>query len=170
METGLLGEDKRDDGLPGGDGASALGDVPGSAQLVVAFDADDVTEPTATVWSRDKNGFRRSRRSTSAGALLVTHANRVRPHHLGWRRMRRPALNGDDGVGMHWHDWHLGGWMGLWWIVVVIAAVVAILLLFNSSRRADDRRESPERALKRRYANGEIDRETYGRMLDDLRK
>lgn len=71
---------------------------------------------------------------------------------------------------MHWDNWHMGGWMGVWWIVIVVAVVVVIRFFLNASGRPDDRREPPEQALKRRYANGEIDRATYERMLEDLRK
>jgi len=70
---------------------------------------------------------------------------------------------------MHWHDWHMGGWMGLWWILI-IAAIVAVIWFATASRRGGGGRETPEQALKRRYADGEIDRETYERMLSDLRK
>lgn len=71
---------------------------------------------------------------------------------------------------MHWDDWHMGGWMGLWWILIIAAIVAVIWFAVAASRRGGESRESPEQALKRRYANGEIDRETYERMLSDLRK
>lgn len=71
---------------------------------------------------------------------------------------------------------HGGGWGMMWmwgfWLIV-IAAIAG--LAFALARRPDQdggrgtgRRESPEETLRRRYASGEINRETYHRMLDDL--
>lgn len=69
---------------------------------------------------------------------------------------------------MHWNgDWHMG-WMGLGWILI-IAAVVAVVW-FAVTRGGGNGHESPEQILKRRYANGEIDRQTFERILGDLRR
>lgn len=61
------------------------------------------------------------------------------------------------------------GWMWLGWILLL--AVLA-LVVWQLSRAQKDRsvEDSPEVTLKRRYAKGEMDRETYERMLSDLRK
>jgi len=71
---------------------------------------------------------------------------------------------------MHWWngDGHMG-WMALWWIfgAALIAAVVWALL--RSTQASNGPGDSPEKILKRRYAKGEIDRETYQRMLTDLK-
>lgn len=70
---------------------------------------------------------------------------------------------------MPWHDsWHMGG-MWLWWILLVVLASAAIwyVLLRRGSGSFSD---SPEQVVKRRYANGEIDRDTYERILADLRR
>ncbi len=75
---------------------------------------------------------------------------------------------------MHWgDDWHMG-WMGLWWIVILVAVVGVFWLVLTTARRGSNPdssrdRESPEDAVKRRYAEGEIDRDTYEQMLTDLR-
>ncbi len=72
---------------------------------------------------------------------------------------------------MHWDDWHMGGWMmGLWWILILTAIGAVIWFALAVSRASGDKDESPEQALKRRYASGEIDRDTYQQMLEDLRK
>lgn len=71
---------------------------------------------------------------------------------------------------MHWDGWHMGGWMALWWILIIVALAAVLWFAANASRRNGGGRESPEKALKRRYASGEIDRDTYQRMLEDLRK
>lgn len=54
--------------------------------------------------------------------------------------------------------------------LIIIGIVAVIWLAVAATRRGGESRDSPEQALKRRYANGEIDRETYDRMLADLRK
>ena len=72
---------------------------------------------------------------------------------------------------MHWNgDWHMG-WMWLWWILPIVAIAVVIWFMANASRRSGNgagSHESPEQILKRRYAKGEIDRDTYERTLEDL--
>ena len=73
---------------------------------------------------------------------------------------------------MHW--WNdgggFGGWMGFGWIFgVALVAVVFWVLLKSVRSGSSDSPESPEQILKRRYAKGEIDRETYQRMMSELR-
>lgn len=72
---------------------------------------------------------------------------------------------------MHWSDWHAWGmgWMGFWWLLIA-AAIVAVIILAPSARRGEGSTDPPERIVKRRYARGEIDRATYERMLEDLRR
>ena len=76
---------------------------------------------------------------------------------------------------MRWHwDGHHWGWMVLWWlfvlvVIAVIIWVVVVLVRRSSAKKAQDK-ETPEQQLKNRYARGEIDRETYEQMLDDLRR
>jgi len=73
---------------------------------------------------------------------------------------------------MHWY-WDGGShmaWMSIWWVLG--AGVIAALfwaMFASSSRRSVGGGESPEKILKRRYANGEIDHDAYERMLADLR-
>ena len=76
---------------------------------------------------------------------------------------------------MHWWNGqdHMG-WMGTWWIVGATLIALVVWALFRSSRgssrgRTNGSSESPEQVLKHRYAKGEIDRETYQRMLTELR-
>jgi putative membrane protein len=59
--------------------------------------------------------------------------------------------------------------MAMWWILsaALIAIVVWAVLKTQSGQGSGS--ESPEEILKRRYAKGEIDRETYQRMLTDLK-
>ena len=71
---------------------------------------------------------------------------------------------------MHWDgNWHLW-WMSAWWIVIALVLLVVARFVLVALRREGGGPESPEQILKRRYASGEIDRETYERMLRNLRK
>jgi len=63
------------------------------------------------------------------------------------------------------------GFMGFWWILGIALAAAVIWALLRAGRGSTEgRRESPEEILKRRYAKGEIDRETYERMRTDLKQ
>jgi putative membrane protein len=62
------------------------------------------------------------------------------------------------------------GWMGIWWIVGAALIAVVIWALLRSSRGSmSGSSQSPEQLLKRRYAKGEIEHETYQRMLTELK-
>lgn len=72
---------------------------------------------------------------------------------------------------MHYYNNWFMGWMWMWWILIILAIVAVVWFLVSTGqkrRNASD--DSPEQILKRRYARGEIDHETYERMLDELRK
>lgn len=71
------------------------------------------------------------------------------------------------------HYWNGGGFMGfmwIWWILLIVIVVLGIRFFTGRGGAQAGRRESPEEILKRRYANGEIDREEYERMMSDLRR
>ena len=61
------------------------------------------------------------------------------------------------------------GWMAIGWIFVPVLMALVLWPLLRSVCGGNESPESPERVLKRRYAKGEIDRETYLRMLSDLK-
>lgn len=75
--------------------------------------------------------------------------------------------NGDGHMG-----WSTGGylaWMPVWWIAgpVIVAAIVwAVVRWRRTHGPLGD--GSPAASLKRRYASGEIDSETYQRMLKEI--
>jgi len=73
------------------------------------------------------------------------------------------------GSGGAW-GWGMGA-MALFWIVVLGIAIWLVLQLVGRGRSpgGDAGRTRAEEILKERYARGEIDRETYQRMLDDVR-
>lgn len=69
-------------------------------------------------------------------------------------------------------DWMWGGHMGLmglWWIVVLVAVGAVVWFAASAGRGRGTGDVSAEQQLKKRYAAGDIDRDTYQRMLDDLK-
>ena len=67
---------------------------------------------------------------------------------------------------MQWtENWH----MGFMWVLLAILLIGTLLMLMRFLAKVADRRmESPEHILRRRYAAGEIDEETYERMVEKL--
>lgn len=70
----------------------------------------------------------------------------------------------DVGVGHGSHDAVLGGRPR------VVIWLVSQLIRRDRAPGGETRRGRAEEILKERYARGEIDRETYQRMLEDLRR
>lgn len=72
---------------------------------------------------------------------------------------------------MHWFagGWHMG-WMAIWWPLGPVLIAFLVWTLLKGVRGSRGSSESPEEILKRRYAGGELDRETYLRMLSDLKR
>lgn len=66
-------------------------------------------------------------------------------------------------------DGHMG-WMAIWWILGAALIAAVVWALVKSARGPGGAIDSPEAILKRRYASGEIDQQTYERMLGELRK
>lgn len=68
------------------------------------------------------------------------------------------------------HDFHFfgGGWMMFVWLFLLIALIVIIVKALFSSNKQNSNNESPIEILKRRYANGEIDKEELEKRKKDL--
>jgi putative membrane protein len=65
---------------------------------------------------------------------------------------------------------HMGG-MWLWWIVgIAVIAALVWAVARSSSGTSGDIDRSPEEILKRRYAEGKIDKDEYAQRLQDLRR
>jgi len=62
------------------------------------------------------------------------------------------------------------GFMGFWWILILALVVALVWGITSAGRGRGTGESSAERRLKERYAAGEIDRETYERMLADIRR
>lgn len=62
-------------------------------------------------------------------------------------------------------------WMGTWWFlfwILVIAVPVLLVAWLGNRRNFFNKQESALDVLKKRYAAGEIDRETFERMRKDI--
>lgn len=65
--------------------------------------------------------------------------------------------------------WVMMVFMAIFWIAVIGGVIRLIVWLANRTRTAvGEGRESPLDILKRRYASGEINREEYERMKEEL--
>lgn len=62
------------------------------------------------------------------------------------------------------------GWMSIWWIVGVALIALTIWAVVMAARPRDRGGETPKEILRQRYARGEIDQDTYRRMLADLER
>lgn len=78
---------------------------------------------------------------------------------------------------MHWGNFGMGGWgMGFGWISMIIVWAVIILGVYYLIRliAGGAKKEGPKETaldiLKKRYARGEISKEEFDRMKDDLTK
>ena len=72
-----------------------------------------------------------------------------------------------------WHSNHMGwwgGWMMLWWLVIVVLVFVGVVWLLRGRAGGPPPSDRGEDVLRERYARGEIDDETYRRMLAELRR
>ena len=84
------------------------------------------------------------------------------------------GMMGGSGFGMGWAMGMGTGWivvMILFWALVVGGLVWLLVSLFGAARsRADSRAEQPRPLdiLRERYARGDITREEYERMREDL--
>jgi uncharacterized membrane protein len=62
------------------------------------------------------------------------------------------------------------GWMAIWWVLGATLIAAVVWAQVKSARGPAGSADSPAEILKRRYGKGEIDQQTYERMLEDLRK
>lgn len=76
-------------------------------------------------------------------------------------------MNGHYGESMGWGMPFMGP---LFWIFIIVGVVLLVHWLtgFNNPDSKNHGRESALEILNKRYAHGEIDRETYARMKQDL--
>jgi uncharacterized membrane protein len=61
-------------------------------------------------------------------------------------------------------------WMGVWWVLGAAAFAFVLWVMLASARGSTNgRTDSPERIAKKRYAQGEIDSDTFQKIIHDLR-
>jgi putative membrane protein len=74
------------------------------------------------------------------------------------------------GWGYGHHIWFGGGiFMIIFWIAVIVALVYFMRHLSRTSAGRQNAGETPVDILKKRYARGEITKEQYDRMKEDLK-
>lgn len=68
------------------------------------------------------------------------------------------------------HEWHGfgGGVMWIFWILILIALAWFVVFAARQASDSQKRGKSALDILKERYARGEIDRDEFKRMRDDL--
>jgi putative membrane protein len=75
------------------------------------------------------------------------------------------------GGGIHWWGWFIGFviTVGFWALVIFLFLTLIRSFASKEHEHAAPGHDDPERALARRFANGEIDEEEFHRRLDVLR-
>ncbi|GAA5520261.1 SHOCT domain-containing protein [Aliifodinibius salicampi] len=73
---------------------------------------------------------------------------------------------------MHDFNFFGGGWMMFfWWFLIIVLVIFAIRAVINSGQsNQSQHKETPMDILKRRYTNGEIDKEEFQRRKQELQK
>ena len=56
--------------------------------------------------------------------------------------------------------------MFFWWFLLIALVVLVIRAMLNTNKKSNN--ETPLEILKRRYANGEIDKEEFEKRKKDL--
>lgn len=85
------------------------------------------------------------------------------------------ALAQGDGYGPMdggWHMMHYGYGGFLMWILLIAGIILIVLLVTQLSKGASNRQKPQDSALdilKKRYAQGEINKEEFERMKQDLK-
>jgi putative membrane protein len=77
------------------------------------------------------------------------------------------------GWGYGWgfpHMWFGGAFMALFWIAVIIAIVYVVKALNRTSTGSQVAGDTPLDIVKKRYAKGEITKEEFDRMKEDLKE
>lgn len=70
---------------------------------------------------------------------------------------------------IHEHFWDGGHWgLGMWLIPIIVILVVYFLIRNNPQTKGRQNSETPIEILKKRYAQGEINKDQFEQMKKDL--
>lgn len=74
---------------------------------------------------------------------------------------------------MHWNH-EMMGWAGsfgmiFFWIILIVVVIILVRMFMIKTNGSPDHKETPLEILKRRYANGEINKEEYDEKRKDLK-
>jgi putative membrane protein len=86
--------------------------------------------------------------------------------------------NHEEVTMMRWGDygWGMGFGWGMGWLffilfwVLILLGIVYLIKLISRDGRARTEEETPLDILRRRYAKGEISKEDFEKMREDLKK
>lgn len=70
---------------------------------------------------------------------------------------------------MHW-GYGMGGWMMFFWFLLAVAIIALVVWAITRAAAPQGRSAGPEEVLRERYARGEITREQFEQMREDLRR
>lgn len=70
---------------------------------------------------------------------------------------------------MHWFEGHYGGMHIIWWVIWMIFIIWTFATPWDIPGQRT-KKETPLNILKKRYANGEISKEEYNSISEDLQK
>lgn len=94
---------------------------------------------------------------------------------VGTLLIHSQAFAQEDGYGPMDGGWHMMhyGYGGLFmWILLIVGIILVVLLATQLSKGTSNRQKPQDSALdilKKRYAQGEINKEEYERMKQDLK-
>ena len=70
------------------------------------------------------------------------------------------------------YEWHGygGGMMWVFWVLLLLALAAFVVVLTRGPQNTKNREKTAIEILQDRYARGEIDRDEYLQMRDDLKQ
>ncbi len=82
--------------------------------------------------------------------------------------MSSPNLNSLITYTMHDFQFFGGGWMMFFWWFLILELIVLVVRALMNTDKQNTKTETPMDILKRRYANGEINKEEFEERKKEL--